>query len=147
MNKYWLSALIAPVVFSANAFGYDRDYEGRHEHRHRHRAERVVVHRAYLQPAVVYQLPAQRIYRDRVVYRDRPVYVEAAPAYRDPPPRYPQQTYSGPAGDRVVGQAIGAVAGAVIGNQFGHGNGRVISTAAGAVIGSVVGGSLSGQGY
>lgn len=133
MNKYWLSALIAPVMFSANAFAHDRDYEDHHDRRYRHRVERVIVHQAYVQPRVVYQVPPQRIYRERIVYREGPAYYEAAPVY-----------YSGRSGDRAVGQAIGAVAGAVIGSQFGHGNGRVVSTVAGAAIGSVVGGSLSG---
>lgn len=144
MNKYWLTALIAPVVFSANAFAHDRDYQDRHERRHRHHVERVVVHQAYVQPRVVYQVPPQRIYREQVVYRERPVYYEAAPVYLEAPRHYPQPSHNG---DRVVGQAIGAVAGAVIGSQFGHGDGRILSTAAGAVIGGVVGGNLSGYGY
>ena len=151
MNKYWLTALIAPVVFSANAFAHDRDFDNRHERRHRHQVERVVVHQAYVQPRVVYQVPPQRIYRERVVYRERPVYYEAAPVYyqaapdyREAPRHYPQPSHND---DRVVGQAIGAVAGAVIGSQFGHGDGRILSTAAGAVIGGVVGGNLSGYGY
>ena len=145
MNKYWLPVLFAPVVFSANAFAYDRDHEDRHDRRHRHRVERVVVHQAYLPPRGVYQVPPQRIYRERVVYREGPVYYQPAPVvYHEAPRHYPQPGYSG---DRVVGQAIGAVAGAVIGSQFGHGNGRILSTAAGAVIGGVVGGNLSGYGY
>ncbi|MFH1872215.1 MAG: glycine zipper 2TM domain-containing protein [Pseudomonadota bacterium] len=144
MNKYWLTALIAPVVFSANAFAHDRDFDNRHERRHRHQVDRVVVHQAYVQPRVVYQVPRQRIYRERMVYRDRPVYYEAAPVYREAPRHYPQPSHNG---DRVVGQAIGAVAGAVIGSQFGHGDGRILSAAAGAVIGGVVGGNLSGYGY
>ncbi len=148
MNKYWLPVLIAPVIISANAFAHDRDYEDRHERRHRHWEERVMVRQAYMPPMVVYQAPPQRIYRERVVYSERPVYYEAAPIYREPAPYYRQsQTYSGHDGDRVVGQAIGAVAGAVIGSQFGRGDGRILSTAAGAVIGGVVGGNLSGYGY
>ncbi|WP_310449549.1 glycine zipper 2TM domain-containing protein [Sulfuritalea sp.] len=143
MNKYWLSVLFAPVVFSANAFAHDRDFDNRHERRHRHQVERVVVHQAYVQPRVVYQVPPQRIYHERVVYRGYPVYYEAAPVYREAPRHYPQPSHNG---DRVVGQAIGAVAGAVIGSQFGHGDGRILSTAAGAVIGGVVGGNLSGYG-
>lgn len=43
------------------------------------------------------------------------------------------------------GQAIGAVTGAVIGNQFGGGAGNVAMTAIGAVVGSEVGRNLSNQ--
>jgi hypothetical protein len=141
MNKYWLSALMAPVVFSANAFARDRDFDDHHDRRYRHRVERVVVHQAYVQPRVVYRVPPQ------IIYRERPVYYEAAPVYREAPRHYSQpEPYASTSGDRAVGQVIGAVAGAVIGSQFGHGNGRVVSTVAGAAIGSVVGGSLSGDG-
>ena len=109
MNRYWLSALIAPAVFSVNAFAHGRDYEDHQDRRYRHRVERVVVHQAYVQPRVVYQVPPQPIYRERVVYRERPVYYEAAPIYREAPRYYPQP-YPSHSGDRAVGQAIGAVA-------------------------------------
>lgn len=144
MNRYWLSALIVPAVFSANAFAHDWDDEDHHGHRHHRWAERVVVQQAYVQPEVIYQLPPQTVYRERVVYRPA-VYYETAPVYQEPPRYYSQpQPYPVYNRDRAVGQALGAVAGAVIGNQFGHGDGRVLSTAAGAVIGGVVGGNLSG---
>lgn len=148
MNKYWIPALIAPVVLCTNAFAHDWDDEDHYEHRYHHRVERVVVQEVYAQPEVIYQVPPQVIYRDRVVYRDRPVYYETAPTYQEEPPRYAPQPQSYPRnnGDRAMAQTIGAVAGAVIGNRFGQGNGRVLSTAAGAVIGSVVGGNLSGYG-
>lgn len=148
MNKYWIPALLVPVVFSANAFAHNWDDEDHHGHRFNHRVERVIVQEVYAQPEVIYQAPPQVIYRERVVYRDRPVYYEADPIYREPPRYYQQpQPYPSRNGDRAVGQAIGAVAGAVIGNRFGQGNGRVLSTAAGAVLGSVVGANLSSYGY
>jgi len=148
MNRYWIPALIATTLFSASALAHDWDDEGHCEPRYRHRVERVVVQEVYAQPEVVYQAPPQVIYRDRVVYRDRPVYYEAAPSYQEPPRYYPQpQRYPNRNGDSAAAQTIGAVAGAVIGNRFGQGNGRILSTAAGAVIGSIVGGNLSGYGY
>lgn len=154
MKRYWIPALIATTMFSASAFAHDWDDEDHYDHRYRHRPDRVVVQEVYAQPAVVYQAPPQVVYRERAVYVDRPVYYEAAPAAREPEPRYvpqqaypQQQAYPGRNGDRAAAQAIGAVAGAVIGNRFGQGNGRVLTTAAGAVLGSVVGASLAGYGY
>lgn len=38
-----------------------------------------------------------------------------------------------------VGRVTGAVAGGVIGNQFGGGNGRLLATAVGAVAGGIIG--------
>ena len=40
------------------------------------------------------------------------------------------------------GLAIGAVAGGVIGNQFGGGKGKIVTTALGAVIGGIVGSEI-----
>ena len=41
-----------------------------------------------------------------------------------------------------AGLAVGAVAGGVIGNQFGKGNGKTVATALGAVIGGIAGSSI-----
>ena len=41
--------------------------------------------------------------------------------------------------NRVAGTAIGAIAGGVVGNQFGKGKGRTATTAAGAIAGGVIG--------
>jgi surface antigen len=41
-----------------------------------------------------------------------------------------------------AGLVVGAVAGGVIGNQFGKGTGNVLATAAGAVIGGIVGSEI-----
>lgn len=152
MKRLLIPALVAAAAFSPSAFADndwdDDDHCDHRRHRHHHRAERVVVQQIYEEPRVVYQAPPQVIYRDRVVYRDRPVYYEAAPRYEPPPPRYyePQAAYSSGGGNRVVGQAIGAVAGGVIGNRFGQGNGRVAATAVGAVVGSVIGGNMADYG-
>jgi len=122
-----------------------------HQHQHEHPVvQHIVVQPAYGEPRVIYQAPPQVIYRDRVIYRDVPAYYEAPPAYQPPTGRYYSQSQPLPAydGNRVVmSQAIGAVAGGVIGNQFGKGNGRVAATAAGAVIGSMVGGNMVGYSY
>jgi len=44
-----------------------------------------------------------------------------------------------------AGLAVGAVAGGVIGNQFGKGKGNVAATALGAVIGGIVGSDIGRQ--
>ena len=41
-----------------------------------------------------------------------------------------------------TGTVVGAIAGGVIGNQFGRGGGRVASTLAGAVVGGIVGNEI-----
>jgi surface antigen len=41
-----------------------------------------------------------------------------------------------------TGTVVGAVAGGVIGNQFGHGAGRVFATAGGAVVGGLIGNAI-----
>ena len=52
---------------------------------------------------------------------------------------------SAQAQDFTWGQALGAVTGAVIGNQFGGGNGNLAMTVIGGVVGSEVGRNLSNQ--
>jgi len=44
--------------------------------------------------------------------------------------------------NQQIGSVGGAVAGGVIGNQFGSGTGRVIATAAGALAGGIIGGGI-----
>jgi surface antigen len=41
-----------------------------------------------------------------------------------------------------TGLVVGAVAGGLLGNQFGKGTGRVLATAAGAVVGGIVGSEI-----
>lgn len=135
MKKLWLSALLAAAAFSGTAFahdGWDRGYAyGHHE---RHWAGH---HPHARQQIVVYQAPV--VYRERVEYREAPVYYEQAPR------RYYERTsYSRGNGDQLLGQAIGAVAGGLIGSNVGQGNGRIAATAVGAVIGGMVGGNMAG---
>jgi len=46
------------------------------------------------------------------------------------------------ASNETIGQATGAVAGGILGNQIGGGSGRVIATVAGALAGGIIGGSI-----
>lgn len=161
MNKFWLPALLATAMFSANAFARHDcdDDEGRYERSYRQSAARVIV---YDEPRAVYREAPPVVYRERIVYRDRPVYVErersarryddAYDGYYEAPRRYsgydepPARTYRRD-DNRAVGQLVGAIAGGVIGNQIGRGNGRVAATAVGAVVGGVVGGELADYRY
>lgn len=45
---------------------------------------------------------------------------------------------SGPTGMQIAGQVLGTLGGAVIGNQFGGGNGRTIATVIGGVAGNEI---------
>jgi uncharacterized protein YcfJ len=125
------AAFIATAILSTSAFAHGRDRDGWHEHRHHHRhhqrMEYVPAQVVYAQPRVIYAAPPA-VYRKRVVY-------QAAPVYYDRPVAY--TSYNS---NRLAGQAIGAVAGGVIGNQFGHGH--IAPTAFGAVVGGILGGNL-----
>lgn len=152
MNRFWIPALVASAVFSANAFAYHDcdDDDARYERHDRQRVKREIV---YEEPAVVYREAPRVVYRERIVYRDRPVY------YEEPEVRYYEQRRTYPRhdegaasyprydGNRALGQVVGAVAGGVIGNQIGRGSGRVAATAVGAVLGGVVGGRLAAYPY
>lgn len=58
----------------------------------------------------------------------------------------PQQQQQAGIGGVGMGTIIGGVAGALLGNQVGGGNGKVAATAIGAVVGSQVGQNMQGQG-
>ena len=145
-KKLWIPALIAAATVSANAFahGGDRGDWGEHRRHHRHHHHdrwagylpppRMPVH---VRQPVIYSAPPV-IYRERVVY-------PSAPAYYGPPSAYPAYPgrHSGRRGDRVAAQAIGAIAGGVIGNQVG--DGHLAPTLIGAVIGGAVGDHLAGH--
>lgn len=45
-----------------------------------------------------------------------------------------------------MGAGVGAVAGGILGNQVGNGNGRTVATAAGAVIGALAGDRIQNDG-
>ncbi len=50
--------------------------------------------------------------------------------------------FAGCANNQDSGLAVGAIAGGLVGNQFGKGNGRVLATVAGAVVGGIVGSEI-----
>lgn len=141
MKKLLIPAVLIGVLISNSAFAHrewDDDYRP-YWPRHTviYQEPPVVVYQA---PRVVYAPPPppQVVYRERVVYRDVPTYSYQPPA----PTYYQQQEYPRPSyqnGNHVAGQAIGAIAGGVIGNQIGRGGGRVVSTAVGAVLGAIAG--------
>lgn len=126
-TRLMIPALIAAASFSSGAFaqGGDRGYDQRDNRWEQQRYERRVVHMP--PPPVHVQRgyhPAPRgAYYQPAAYRPAPVYHVAPPMPHD--------------SQRVVGQAIGAVAGGVIGHQVG--NGQLAPTLIGAVIGGVIG--------
>lgn len=153
MNRFWIPVLAASAVFSANAFAHHDcdDDDARYERRYRESVRREVV---YEQPAVVYREAPRAVYRERIEYRERPVYYreyrEPAVRYYEPPRRYSgydERAYRHDDGNRAVGQVVGAIAGGLIGNQIGQGGGRIAATAVGAVLGGVVGGELAERSY
>ena len=101
-----------------------------HGWRAKHQRQVVVVHH---RPHYV----ARPVYAAAPIVVAPPVYY-ASPAYYAPLPVYGTVYYGG-SGLATVG---GAVAGAIIGNHFGHGDGRVASTLIGATLGAVVGSRL-----
>ena len=131
MNKFWIPALLATAVFSANAFAdHDCDDDARYERHYRHSVKREIV---YEEPEVVYQEAPPVVYRERIVYRDRPANYEPEERYYERPRAYASyderpEPYPRYDGNRAIGQVVGAVAGGVIGNQVGRGRGRVAAT-------------------
>ena len=100
----------------------------KHRHDHRPAVRQVVVIR---QPVVV----------RRTVIVDRPVYVER-PVHYGVPHTYPSPVYAQPDPHHVLSTLGGAIIGAAIGSQVGHGNDRTAATAIGAVIGGVIGSGM-----
>ncbi|GAB2181647.1 hypothetical protein DLREEDagrD3_18700 [Denitratisoma sp. agr-D3] len=139
MKKIWIPLLLAAAAFSGSALAHPEWDDGYRPYVRHHHREVVRYETYYNPPVVVYSAPPVLV-RERIEYRERPVY------YAQP---YPQPTgyYAPPPrsdGNRFIGQAMGAIAGGVIGSNIGQGNGRIAATAIGAALGSVVGGDLSG---
>lgn len=148
MKKALIPAVLIGVLISSSAFAH-REWDDEGDYRP-YRPHREVIYQepsvvVYQTPQVVYAPPPppQVIYRERIVYRNAPTYSyqQPAPTYYQAQPEYPGPSYQ--YGNRVAGQAIGAIAGGVIGNQIGRGGGRVVSTAVGAVLGAIAGDRLA----
>jgi Glycine zipper 2TM domain len=121
---------------------WDRRDAERHTERHTHSraadyryppAREVVVER-HVERRVV----RRPVYDERPVYRARPAPVYHPPAYEPAPVYYPRN-HERDRGLNVLGTAAGAIVGAAIGSQIGHGPNRAATTAVGAVIGGAVG--------
>jgi len=85
----------------------------------------------------------RRIARRPVQVERRPVYSYPAPVYHprvhEPAPVYYPRGHESVRGPNVLGTAAGAIVGAAIGSQVGHGPNRAAATAVGAVIGGALG--------
>src|ERR1043165_7489895 len=124
-SKFLVGVLAAAIsVASAGAFAQDRDgYDDRYDSRYDDGA-------AYDYAKVVDVQPLTS--RVRISTPQRECWDET---------RHDQGGYdAGPHGPQVAGHTLlGAVIGAAIGNQIGHGQGRKAATAGGAVIGDAIG--------
>ncbi len=136
-----MKMIIVPLMFVAlmsgdRVFAHDRsENEGRWERHHRGH-ERYETRGGYYRPHA-YFTPPPPIYRERIVYRPVPAY------YGDDRQYYQQQRTVYPyQRNRLPGQVLGAVAGAAVGSQFGHGDERIAATVIGAVVGGAFGRSF-----
>jgi uncharacterized protein YcfJ len=137
-KKILISVLVAASTLSAGAFAqgpYDRDqngyndsYDPRYDNRNDGRYEDPDAVYDYAKVVDVQPLTT----RVRVSTPRRECWDET---------RYDNGGYApGPHGPQVAGSTLfGAVIGAAIGNQIGHGHGRHAATAAGAIIGAGIG--------
>jgi len=128
-SKILVGVLAAAIsVASAGAFAQDRDgYDPRYDNGYDSRYDDGA---AYDYAKVVDVQPLTS--RVRISTPQRECWDET---------RYDQGGYdAGPHGPQVAGRTLlGAVIGAAIGNQIGHGQGRRAATAGGAVIGAAIG--------
>ena len=91
--------------------------------------------------------PAPVVRRHRPVQQNHYVqntYSEPAPAYQQPayvPQQHPVQNYVSDM--HPVGTGIGAVAGGLLGNQVGGGNGKKLATVAGVLLGGYAGNEVA----
>jgi hypothetical protein len=112
-------------------YGYPR---GRKVVVERHVERRVVRRPVYVEREVYPARPAP-VYHPRV-YEPAPVY--HPPVYEPARVHYPHG-HERTRAPNVLGTAAGAIVGAAIGSQVGHGPNRTATTAVGAVIGGVIG--------
>jgi uncharacterized protein YcfJ len=111
-------------------------------HGHRHQQVVVAKHQHWHRPAVrEVVVVKQPVIVRRTVVVERPLYVER-PVYYGVPHTYPAPVYAEPAPNHVLSTLGGAIIGAAIGSQIGHGNDRTAATAIGAVVGGVIGSGL-----
>ena len=103
--------------------GYARGYNAHYGHE---RVTGLVQRPYYVAPPPVYYAPP------RVFYRPAPVYYTPPPVVYAPAPGYHARSAD-------LGTVVGAVAGGLIGSQFGYGDDRIAATAIGAVAGGLIG--------
>jgi Glycine zipper 2TM domain len=138
-------ALAAGTLLAASTptfADHDRwDREGADRYKHSRTVEyrypptrEVVVVERHVERRVV----RRPVHMERPVYRAHPAPVYHPPVYEPPPVYYPRG-HEPARGPNVLGTAAGAIVGAAIGSQVGHGQNRAATTAVGAVIGGAIG--------
>ena len=145
LAKRTIHALAAGTLIAASsmpAFAesdrWDREPARRYEHSRSveygyPRGREVVVER-HVERRVV----RRPVYTERAIYPARPAPVYHPPVYEPAPVHYPHG-HERARGPNVLGVAAGAIVGAAIGSQVGHGPNRAATTAVGAVIGGAIG--------
>lgn len=98
-------------------------------------------------PAAVYVQPAPVVVAPppAVVYPPWVVYQQGQPVYRsgqEPVPMAGSRGDVAMCNSESVGRVLGGITGAVVGNQFGGGNGRAVATIGGAIAGVLIGGQI-----
>lgn len=136
MKTIFLPVMLVALMSGDRVLAHDNwENGGRWERNHRGH-ERYEARAGYYQPRI-YFVPPPPVYREQRYYRPASVYYADERQYYQQRPVYSYQR------NRLPGQVLGAVAGAAIGSQFGHGDERVAGAVIGAVVGSAFGRSLS----
>ena len=141
--RYSIRALAAAALICgsmpvlAHHDRWDREHDrSRHSRSadYRYPGAREVVVERHVERRVV----RRPVYVERQVYGAHPAPVYHPPVYHPAPVYYPRG-HERDRGPNVLGTAAGAIVGAAIGNQIGHGPNRAATTAVGAVIGGAIG--------
>jgi Glycine zipper 2TM domain len=136
-------ALAAGTLLAASVPAFAGHDRWEHDRADRHQRSRSVDYRYPPARDVVVERHVERRIVRRPVHVDRPVYsaypapVYHPPVYEPAPVYYPRGHES--RGPNVLGTAAGAIVGAAIGSQVGHGHNRAATAAVGAVIGGAIG--------
>lgn len=146
LNLSKLSLLVAALImgFSSLALADSRGH-GHHKHKH-HKGKTVVIYGNNHHYDGGYH--NHKKYRKHTRHHNRYIYKHRYIPYKVVR-HYPvfdshQQVQVNCVGNQpILGTVIGGVAGGLIGNQFGKGNGRIVTTVGGMILGSAIGNSLT----
>ncbi len=134
-EKFWDGNCKVARKWKDGKYKEERECQGPSERRP-HAPRAVIVQPA---PRVMVPVPV-------MVYPPWVIYEQGQPVYRPgQEPRPIVQRGAVHCNSESVGQVIGGIAGAVLGNQVGKGSGRAVATVGGAVAGVLIGGNIGRQ--